>query len=445
MKLNATDALKKWEPILEAKEAPSFSDEYRKAVTAVVLENTEEALIEQAQHEKFQLNEAAPANNTGNVQGYDPVLISLVRRTMPNLIAYDIAGVQPMTGPTGLIFALKPNYQTARAGVTVGADAFFNEPQAGFSGDGVAAGADSSSLPAVTTAGALESGAGTTDTNADTVHDSFATGSGMTTATGEVLGDAPTNPIPEMGFTIAKTTVTAETRALKAEYTMELAQDLKAIHGLNAEAELSNILAGEITAEMNRELVRTVNASAKLGCQDTTNAGVFDMNVDADGRWSIEKVKGLILRIQREANQIAVETRRGKGNIVICSANVAAALSAAGMLDYASAVAGKIDIKSDVTGTTFVGMLPGGIKVYLDPYAGVDYVTVGYKGANAYDAGIFYCPYQPLVKTRAVGENTMQPKIAFRTRAGVGVNPMVGTAIANRVNTYYRIFRVINI
>ena len=361
---------------------------------------------------------------------------------MPNLIAYDICGVQPMTGPTGLVFAMKSKYSTQ--GSTD--EALFNEADSGFSsssvndagdtqgGEGGAQGADSSSL------------GGTDTTPADTVNDAFGFGTGMTTAEGEALGGTDTQ-FNEMAFSIEKTSVEAKTRALKAEYTMELAQDLRAVHGLDAESELANILSAEILAEINREVVRTMNSRAKLGAQqgDVATAGTFDLQTDADGRWSLEKVKGLMIHIQREANAIAINTRRGKGNFIVVSADVAALLSAVGMMDYAGAMAGGAAISSDVTGTTLVGALPGGMKVYLDPYATVNYCTVGYKGSNPYDAGMFYCPYVPLTMVRAVGENTFQPKIGFKTRYGMIANPFTGALSGVRNNDYYRIFAVANL
>jgi hypothetical protein len=443
--------MEKWAPVLEADEAPKFSDNYRKSVTAAVLENTEKALQEERAQQQYSLNEAAPTNSTGAaISNWDPILISLVRRSMPNLIAYDIASVQPMSGPTGLIFAMKSRYND-NASRTAATEALFNEADTDYSSSSFNGttgtvkngthGGDSSSLPG--------SGAAT-DSNTDNVADDFGVGGGMTTAEAEALGDSSTNAFGEMSFTIEKATVTAKSRALKAEYTMELAQDLKAVHGLDAEAELANILSAEILAEINREVVRTINSKAKLGCQqaDLTAAGVFDLDTDADGRWSVEKYKGLLVQIEREANTIAKETRRGKGNFIICSSDVAAALVAAGMLDYTPALSTSLNV--DDTGNTFAGVLNGRTKVYIDPYASVNYVNVGYRGTNPYDAGMFYCPYVPLTMVRAVGENTFQPKIGFKTRYGMVANPFVGTAPGNdtgtnRQNQYYRIFKVDNI
>lgn len=447
--------LNKWRPVLEAKSAPEIGDNYKRGIIARILENTEQALAEERQHQNF-LTEAAPLNSTGTpINNWDPILISLVRRAMPNLIAYDIAGVQPMSGPTGLIFAMKSRYND-NANRLSATEALYNEADTDYSSssfngttpsekNGVHSG-DSSSLPGA--------GAATDSDPLDDIADNFGFGGGMTTAQGESLGDASTNAFGEMSFTIERATVEAKTRALKAEYTMELAQDLKSIHGLDAETELANMLSAEILAEINREMVRTVNSRAKLGCQqgDITTAGVFDLDVDADGRWSAEKYQGMIVQLQREANVIARETRRGKGNFVLCSSDVAAALSASGMLTNAPALSANSNLQIDDTGNTFVGTLSSGIKVYIDPYASVNYLTVGYRGSNPYDAGIFYCPYVPLTMVRAVGENSFQPKIGFKTRYGMIANPFVGTSTGNatppngignvRQNEYYRIFRV---
>ena len=423
--------MEKWAPVLEAESAPAFKDAHRKAVTAAVLENTEKALAEERGHQNFQLNEAAPTNATGAaIDNWDPILISLVRRSMPNLIAYDIAGVQPMSGPTGLIFAMKSRYASQS-----GTEALFNEADTSFSG--VSNTATASTDPFATD----------TDGTPDDVD--YAPGSGMSTAAAEALGDGVGADFGEMAFSIEKATVTAKSRALKAEYTMELAQDLKAVHGLDAESELANILSAEILAEINREVVRTINVKAKLGAQqaDLAAGGTFDLDQDADGRWSAEKYKGLLVQIMREANVIARETRRGKGNFMLVSSDVAAALAATGMLDYTPALSGNAGLSVDDTGTTFAGTISGGIKVYIDPYATVNYVNIGYKGTSAYDAGLFYCPYVPLTMVRAVGENTFQPKIGFKTRYGMIANPFVGANAgndtgANRANQYYRIFKV---
>lgn len=396
---------KKWQPILEAADAPAFADSYRKSVTAMLLENQQKAAAEARSQAQY-LNESTPANVTAGVDKWDPVLISLVRRSMPNLIAYDVAGVQPMTGPTGLIFAMKARYnQPTSSGVTpavtnADTEALFNEADTGFSGTGT-----------------------------------HPNGEGKTTAAGE--GDITAN----MGFTVDKVTVTAKTRALKAEYSMELAQDLKAVHGLDAETELANILSTEILAELNREVIIKINNSAKAG----GIGGDFDLQVDADGRWAVEKFKSLLFQIEKDANTIAKETRRGKGNYVICSSNVASALAAAGVLDYAPALATNLNV--DDTGNTFAGLINGRLKVFIDPYSTDDYVTVGYKGSNAYDAGIYYCPYVPLTMVRAVDEQSFQPKIAFKTRYGIVANPFANAtgAIVAATNPYFRKFTVANI
>jgi hypothetical protein len=436
--------VEKWSPVLNEESAGAITDKHKKAVTAAILENTEQALNEQASQNSFgQMNEDAAAGNTSTVANWNPVLISLVRRSMPNLMAYDICGVQPMSGPTGLIFAMKSKYKTTRAGATDGNEALFGEAITGFSGD--------SSV----TNGASPSGlAGVTDSNGDsTINDdrtATAPAGGMTTANAEQLGTTGDSAFAEMGFTIEKATVTAKSRALKAEYTLELAQDLRAIHGLDAETELANILSTEILAEINREVVRTINSQAKTGCltANITTQGIFDMSADADGRWSAEKFKGLGVQLDREANVIAKETRRGKGNFVVCSSDVATALAASGMLDYTPALSTNLNV--DDTGNTFAGVLNGRIRVYIDPYATTDYVNVGYKGTNPYDAGLFYCPYVPLTMVRAVGENDFQPRIGFKTRYGMASNPFVGNSPADglaaaKSNQYYRIFRVDNI
>jgi len=421
--------IEKWAPVLEHSAAPAITDTYKKAVTARLLENQEMAMKEEHAHQNFGLNETA-ANQTGaNVAGFDPVLISLVRRAMPNLIAYDIAGVQPMTGPTGLIFAMKSKYSTQG-----GTEALFNEADSTFSGTGTQE-ADPSGLLGVVdsdTDGTLSD-----ETNVSTF------GAGITTAAAEALGNTG-DAFGEMAFSIEKSTVTAKSRALKAEYTMELAQDLKAVHGLDAESELANILSSEILAEINREVVRTVLTKAKLGAQQSNVAlkGAFDLSTDSDGRWMAEKFKGLVMQIEREANIIAKETRRGKGNYVIVSSDVASALAAAGMLDYAPALATALNV--DDTGNTFAGVLNGRIKVYVDPYAAADYVCVGYRGANPYDAGLFYCPYVPLTMHKAIGEEDFQPRIGFKTRYGMVANPFVAAdgVGTDRANPYFRIFRV---
>jgi hypothetical protein len=431
--------MEKWSPVLEHTDVPTIQDSHKAAVTARLLENQEIAAREEhvAKSNTF-LGEDAAANQTGgNVAGFNPVLISLVRRAMPNLIAYDIAGVQPMTGPTGLIFAMKSKYSTQ-----AGTEALFDEANTAFSG-----------LASVT----QEAGPSGLESAADDGDGSLATGEtsgeivsdyagGLSTAASEALGTGGSGgSFGEMAFSIEKATVTAKSRALKAEYTMELAQDLKAIHGLDAEGELATILSSEILAEINREVVRTVNRTAKLGAlqASATVKGIFNMDTDSDGRWLAEKAKGLIVQIEREANVIAKETRRGKGNYVICSSDVGSVLAASGMLDYSPALATNLNV--DDTGNTFAGVLNGKFKVYVDPYATGDYVCVGYRGTTPYDAGVFYCPYVPLTMVKAIGEEDFQPRIGFKTRYGMVANPFVatdGTVGADRANPYFRIFRV---
>ena len=431
--------MEKWSPVLNEDTAGTINDRYKKAVTAQLLENQENALREEAGQANF-LAEDAPANATASAANWNPVLISLVRRSAPNMIAFDIAGVQPMTGPTGLIFAMKSRYN---GGSTSNREALFNEAETNFSGTGTHDSDNASGFNGITDSA-------TPDSSLDDNRLTALTGTGLATADGEALGDSAGNAFNEMGFTIERQTVTAKTRALKAEYTMELAQDLKAIHGLDAETELANILTTEILAEINREVIRTINSQAKTGAlqANITTKGVFDLNADADGRWSAEKFKGLMVQIEREANVIAKETRRGKGNFIVCSSDVASALAATGMLDYAPAISANLNV--DDTGNTFAGILNGRTRVYVDPYASTDYVTVGYKGTSAYDAGVFYCPYVPLTMVRAVGEETFQPKIGFKTRYGMAANPFVPGAISNnglgtaKANQYYRIFRVDN-
>ena len=442
------DIQNKWAPILEHPDLPKISDPYRRAVTAMILENQERAFME----ENRQLNEvntvggfggagfSGSASASGPVAGFDPILISLVRRSLPNLIAYDICGVQPMTGPTGLIFAMRSTYGTsgnlAASGIS---EAFFNEPNTGFAG-----------------ISGTQTTLGVSGLSGNTFTGNAAACTAMTTATAEGLtGSGGATGFGEMGFSIEKVTVTAATRALKSEYTMELAQDLKAVHGLDAETELSNILAAEILAEINREIVRTVYQVARIGCQTgTTTAGTFDLDVDSNGRWMVEKVKGLAFQFEREANLIARTTRRGKGNIMITSSDVASALAMAGILDYQSALKDAVNLQVDDTGNTFAGTLFGRIKVYIDPYAPNsatrEFAVLGYKGTNAYDAGIFYCPYVPLQMVRAVDTGTFQPKIAFKTRYGIVANPFAGgttqvTSIAAQNNNYYRGFQIANL
>jgi len=435
----------KWAPVLEHPDLPKIEDSYRRAVTTVILENQEKAMREDANF----LSEAAPTNSTGgSISNWDPILISLVRRAMPNLIAYDICGVQPMTGPTGLIFAMRASFASSD-----GAEALVDESMPDFSNQNAAG----------TTGGG---DVGATETNPAVLNDSpsagtYTSATGQTTAQGEALGDTSTNAFAEMSFSIDKSTVTAVTRALKAEYTMELAQDLKAIHGLDAETELANILSSEILAEINREVVRRVYVAAEKGAQvNTTTAGIFDLDTDSNGRWSVEKFKGLMFGIERDANAIGQRTRRGKGNMLMCSADVASALQMAGILDYTPALNNALNV--DDTTTTFAGVLNGRYKVYVDPYAAnvsaSQYYVVGYKGSSPYDAGMFYCPYVPLQMVRAVGENTFQPKIGFKTRYGMAANPFAaaGAAAAGDtqntdasidagVNSYYRRVKVANL
>ena len=438
---------KKWEGVLEHPELAPIKDPYRKAVTAVILENQASEMTKAASV----LNEAGPTNSMVNtvasggfggsasspVAGFDPILISLVRRSLPNLIAYDIAGVQPMTGPTGLIFAMRSRYATQG-----GTEAFYDEANAGFSG------------AASQAALSLQSNTATSgNVFANTVFSNLP--ATMTTGASEALGDG-SNTFQEMAFSIEKVTVTARSRALKAEYSMELAQDLKAVHGLDAETELANILSSEILAEINREVIRTIYSTAKVGAQvGTTTAGTFDLDTDSNGRWMVEKVKGLAFQIEREANTIAKQTRRGKGNIMICSSDVASALAMAGILDYNSALASNVSLTVDDTGNTFAGTLFGRIKVYIDPYfptsSTSEFAVIGYKGSNAYDAGLFYCPYVPLQMVRAVDTGTFQPKIGFKTRYGLVANPFAqGTTVGNGAinvnsNVYYRAFKISNL
>ena len=430
----------KWQPVLEHPDLPKIEDAYKRAVTTVILENQEKAVRE----DRSFMTEAAPANATGgSVDNWDPVLISLVRRAMPNLIAYDICGVQPMTGPTGLIFAMKSRY-----GSQAGAEALFDEADSDFSAEDAAS--DTGSPDA-------HSGSNPATLNDSPSAGTYTTGSGMSTAEAETLGDG-TDEFAEMAFSIDKVTVTAKSRALKAEYTMELAQDLKAIHGLDAETELANILSSEILAEINREVVRTIYTTAKAGAQvNTTTAGIFDLDTDSNGRWSVEKFKGLLFQLERDANAIGQQTRRGKGNLIICSADVASALQMSGVLDYAPALATNLNV--DDTGNTFAGVLNGKFKVYVDPYSAnvnaSQFYCVGYKGTSPYDSGLFYCPYVPLQMVRAVGQDSFQPKIGFKTRYGMVANPFatsnglgaidLTSPAAGDQNVYYRRVKVTNI
>jgi len=433
----------KWQPVLEHPDLPKINDAYKRAVTSMVLENQEKALKEDAAF----LSEAAPTNATGSsIQNWNPILISLVRRSMPNLIAYDIAGVQPMSGPTGLIFAMRSRYASQAGG-----EALFDEADSDFSGRNAAG----SSVANKT--GGVQDGTNPAVLN-DAAPGTYTSGSGMTTDYAEALGDASGNAFAEMAFSIEKSTVTAKSRALKAEYTMELAQDLKAIHGLDAETELSNILSAEILAEINREVVRSVYIGAEKGAQtNTTTAGIFDLDTDSNGRWSVERFKGLMFQLERDANVIAQRTRRGKGNMIICSSDVASALQMAGVLDYTPALNNNLNV--DDTGNTFAGVLNGKYKVYIDPYsantAAKQYFVVGYKGTSPYDAGIFYCPYVPLQMVRAVGQDTFQPKIGFKTRYGLVANPFAGAGASDAItanglttanaNRYYRKVQIANL
>ena len=437
---NSENLQEKWSPVLEHADLPKIDNPYKRAVTAVILENQEKA----AKEDKAFLGEIANVTGDAAVANWDPILISLVRRAMPNLIAYDICGVQPMTGPTGLIFAMKSRFSTQS-----GTEALFNEADTDFSAE-----------DAASNTGSPDSHSGT---NPATLNDSpsagtYTTGSGMSTAEAETLGDG-TDEFAEMAFSIDKVTVTAKSRALKAEYTMELAQDLKAIHGLDAETELANILSSEILSEINREVVRTIYSHAKAGAQvNTTTAGIFDLDTDSNGRWSVEKFKGLMYQLERDANAIAQKTRRGKGNMIICSADVASALQMAGVLDYAPALSSNLNV--DDTGNTFAGVLNGKFKVYVDPYSAnvsaSQYYVVGYKGTSPYDSGLFYCPYVPLQMVRAVGQDSFQPKIGFKTRYGMVQNPFAhsngtgaldnsGAVAAGAQNEYYRRTKVTNI
>jgi hypothetical protein len=444
-----TEELKqKWAPVLEHPELEAIKDPYKKAVTAMVLENQSQAMASD-RAQMGMLNEAAadgPSMATGSgVQNFDPILISLVRRALPNLIAYDVAGVQPMTGPTGLIFAMRAKF--GQDNTAANKEAFYNEANTQFSGIG------STNNP-YGFRGNLTADTTTNATLALTAN-SFTSGIGMPTSRAEYLGSDGNTAFAQMAFSIEKVTVTAQSRALKAEYSLELAQDLKAIHGLDAETELSNILSTEILAEINREVIRTIYTVAKPGAQfGTTTAGTFDLDTDSNGRWSVERFKGLIFQIERDANVIAKETRRGKGNVLIVSSDVASAMAMAGVLQYTPAL--NADLQVDDTGNTFCGLLHGRIKVYIDPYFGgytsnVELVTVGYKGSSPYDAGLFYCPYVPLQMVRAVDQFTFQPKIGFKTRYGMVANPFAGGTNVDmgglypQRNTYYRLFRVSNL
>ena len=454
--------IQKWGPVLDHPDLGEIKDSHKRHVVAQLLENQEISAREQGvgsggYEAPTLLGEAAPTNamgassstaGDGSVDIFDPVLISLVRRSMPNLIAYDVCGVQPMTGPTGLIFALRSRYDSQS-----GTEALFNEANTTHA---ASAGGNTASRFVVANASSGKVQAGNDPTARAAGGTAYSVSTGMTTARGEALGDGTTNAFNEMAFSVEKVAVTAVSRALKAEYTMELAQDLKAVHGLDAETELSNILSAEILAEINREVIRTINYSASAGAQtNTTAAGTFDLDTDSNGRWMVEKFKGLLFQIERDANQIAKATRRGKGNVMICGSDVASAMQMAGMLDYTPALSNILIV--DDTGNTFAGMLNGRIKVYVDPYfstaSGSQYYTIGYKGSSAFDAGLFYCPYVPLQMVRAIGENTFQPKIGFKTRYGIVANPFatsdadgnIGFAGTNDENIYYRMAIVTNL
>ena len=453
----------KWAPLLEHEGLDKIADPHRRAVTAVLLENQEKFLQEQnAFAQSGSLLTEAPTNAAGTggftggsaaggpVAGFDPVLISLIRRSMPNLVAYDLAGVQPMNGPTGLIFAMRSRYTNQS-----GTEALFDEADTGFSGQNaqgdLGVGAPYAGATGIGSTDQVGSNPGLLGT------EDYSVGTGMNTGDAETLGEVEgTSAFAEMAFSIEKVTVTAKSRALKAEYSLELAQDLKAIHGLNAEAELANILSTEILAEINREVIRTIYKTAEQGAAtNVANQGVFDLDVDSNGRWSVEKFKGLLFQIERDANAIAQRTRRGKGNIILCSADVASALTMAGVLDYTPALNANLNV--DDTGNTFAGTLMGKYRVYIDPYsangAAAQYYVAGYKGSSPYDAGMFYCPYVPLQMVRAVGENNFQPKIGFKTRYGMVANPFAEGNVSNQglgrltsnSNRYYRRVQVKNL
>ena len=474
--INSDHLQEKWAPLLDYEGADPIKDAHRRMVTAVLLENQEKAIREEREF----LSEAVPTNSTGSsgadaglsgsapgaLKGFDPVLISLIRRSMPNLVAYDLAGVQPMTGPTGLIFAMRSKFNTQD-----GTEALFDEADTAFSavsasgattdiGSGYVSGSDGVSVGFGTTGGTQASNPDALNPESDAKQLAYKVGQGMDTENSEALGTDSSPAFNEMAFSIEKITVTAKSRALKAEYSLELAQDLKAIHGLNAEAELANILSTEILAEINREVIRTIYKAAETGAtQNVATAGTFDLDIDSNGRWSVEKFKGLIFQMERDANAIAQRTRRGKGNMILCSADVASALTMAGVLDYTPALNANLNV--DDTGNTFAGVLAGKYRVYIDPYSanaptagsgtGKQYYVMGYKGTSPYDAGLFYCPYVPLQMVRAVGENTFQPKIGFKTRYGIVANPFaegttagLGRITANS-NRYYRRVTVQNL
>ena len=469
--------VEKWKPLLD--HDGGITDPHRKAVTAVLLENQEKFLKEeQAFSTGMSLMETptnagnSPAGDVnvpagfsgsatagGPVAGFDPVLISLIRRSMPNLVAYDLAGVQPMSGPTGLIFAMRSRYTNQS-----GDETFYDEVNTAFSGQDSGAALTSGMSNAAAGLGTTVQGGSNPavlNPSATTAaqNKAYSVGQGMITGDAENLGTTG-HHFNEMEFSIEKVTVTAKSRALKAEYSLELAQDLKAIHGLNAEAELANILSTEILAEINREVIRTIYKTAEQGAvANTSTAGIFDLDIDSNGRWSVEKFKGLLFQIERDANAVAQRTRRGKGNIILTSADVASALTMAGVLDYTPALNANLNV--DDTGNTFAGTINGKYRVYIDPYSanltagnaanGNQYYVVGYKGTSPYDAGLFYCPYVPLQMVRAVGENTFQPKIGFKTRYGMVANPFAEGltkglgALTLNSNRYYRRVAVKNL
>ena len=448
---NVEHLQEKWAPILNHEGLGGINDAHKRMVTAVLLENQEKTIREEREF----LSEAAPTNATGSsIDNFDPVLISLIRRAMPNLVAYDLAGVQPMNGPTGLIFAMRSRFTSQ-----TGDEALFDEADTGFSNSGIGTAnpyvtGQEDNVGFGTTGAQAGSNPGLLDPTTQT-DSNYTVQQGMDTAQAEGLGATGDNNFNEMAFSIEKVTVTAKSRALKAEYSLELAQDLKAIHGLNAEAELANILSTEILAEINREVIRTIYKSAESGARvNVATPGTFDLDVDSNGRWSVEKFKGLIFQIERDANRIAQRTRRGKGNMILCSADVASALTMAGVLDYTPALNANLNV--DDAGNTFAGVLAGKYRVYIDPYsansAASQYYVVGYKGSSPYDAGLFYCPYVPLQMVRAVGENTFQPKIGFKTRYGIVANPFAqGTtdtnagALKTNANRYYQRVTVKNL
>ena len=468
---NSEHLQEKWAPLLDYDGVDPIRDSHRRMVTAVLLENQEKFMTEERAFLSESPTNAANAAGAsgafggssaagGATAGFDPVLISLIRRSMPNLVAYDLAGVQPMNGPTGLIFAMRSRYTNQS-----GTEALFDEAQSQFSGQDSGYNLEQGLYTAQASDG-VSVGFGTTSStnlgsnpgllNSSISQAEYAVGQGMHTGDAETLGDGVGNAFNEMAFSIEKVTVTAKSRALKAEYSLELAQDLKAIHGLNAEAELANILSTEILAEINREVIRTIYKSAEIGARaNVANQGVFDLDVDSNGRWSVEKFKGLIFQIERDANRIAQRTRRGKGNVILCSADVASALTMAGVLDYTPALNANLNV--DDTGNTFAGVLAGKYRVYIDPYsansAASQYYVVGYKGTSPYDAGLFYCPYVPLQMVRAVGENNFQPKIGFKTRYGIVANPFANdgatssptSAVTADRNRYYQRVQVKNL